>query len=153
MQRKNTGRQGFSEEGAMHTVFGCLLTAATLTLGGSAWGAEEGLDETVQKSCQTELGSYCEEVASSEGRLLGCLFAHNEKLSGPCEYALYEAAVRLERAVAAFTYVAKACDDDMDKFCAQVQAGEGRLIECLKGKAAEMTPTCKTALTTVGLMN
>lgn len=137
----------------MRTVFRNLLAAVALSLWGSALGAEKGLDETVQKSCQTELGSYCEEVASSEGRLLGCLFAHNEKLSGPCEYALYEAAVRLEREVAAFTDVAKACDDDMDKFCAQVQAGEGRLIECLKGKAAEMTPTCKAALIAVGFMN
>jgi hypothetical protein len=137
----------------MRTVFRNLLAAATLSLGGSVLGAEEALDERIQESCQTELGTYCDDVSFGEGRSLGCLFAHHEKLSGQCEYALYEAAVQLERAVAAFTDVAKACDDDMNRFCAHVQAGEGRLIECLEGKAAEVTPTCKAALTTVGVTN
>lgn len=136
----------------MRTGLMSMVTVAAVTLGGAALAAEEGLAEMVKESCETELQSYCAEVTPGQGRLLSCLFAHNEKLSGQCEYAVYEASVRLERAVAALTYVAKECDDDVDKFCAKVQAGEGRIVECLKGKSEELTPTCKTALTDVGLM-
>lgn len=136
----------------MRSVLTTLVTAAAFTLGGSALAAEEGLAEMVQEGCKTELETYCTDVTPGEGRVLSCLYARNDKLSGRCEHALYEAAVRLERAVAALTYVAKECDDDADKFCAKVEAGEGRIIDCLVGKSAELAPTCKTALTDVGLM-
>jgi len=46
---------------------------------------------------QTEIETYCKAVTPGEGRILACLYAYQDKLSGKCEYALYNAAVRLER--------------------------------------------------------
>jgi hypothetical protein len=45
-----------------------------------------------------------------------------------------DAAVRLERAVAALSYGATECKADIDKHCTAVQAGEGRILECLSAK-------------------
>ena len=92
----------------------------------SAWAAE-GIIESVAKGCEKELTSYCKDVTPGEGRVLACLYAFSDKLSGQCEYALYDAAVQLERFVAALAYVANECDDDLEKHCSGVQAGEGRL--------------------------
>jgi Cysteine rich repeat len=39
----------------------------------------------VRESCSSELSQYCAEVAPGEGRLLACLYAHGDKLSGQCE--------------------------------------------------------------------
>ncbi len=63
--------------------------------------AEEGLVQTVADGCKTELETYCKDVTPGDGRILACLYAHGDKLSGKCEYALYDAAAQLERAVAA----------------------------------------------------
>ena len=65
------------------------------------------LGEQVLDGCNTELARFCAEVTPGEGRLLACLYAHGDKLSGQCDYALYNAAVRLERAIDAITYVAQ----------------------------------------------
>jgi hypothetical protein len=59
-------------------------------------------------------------------------YAYQDKLSGKCEYALYDAAVQLERAVAALTYVVNECGDDLEKHCSSVPVGEGRLFNCLE---------------------
>lgn len=107
--------------------------------------------EIVAKGCEKELTAFCSTVTPGEGRVLACLYAHEDKLSGQCEYALYDAAVQLERAIAALTYVASACDDDLDAYCAEVPAGEGRLAECLNANQDKISKVCKQAMKDVGL--
>jgi len=112
--------------------------------------ASQDLVETVTKGCKKELTSYCNDVTPGEGRILACLYAHSDKLSGQCEYALYDAAVQLERFVAALAYVANECDEDLDKFCSGVEAGEGRLLKCLDENAEKVSARCTQALKDVG---
>ena len=115
----------------------------------SAWAADK-IVETVAKGCEKELTSYCKDVTPGEGRILACLYAHSDKLTGQCEYALYDAAVQLERFVAALTYVANECDEDIDKFCANVAIGEGRILKCLDENASKISERCSQALKDVG---
>ena len=113
--------------------------------------ASENLVETVARGCEKELKTFCKDVTPGEGRILACLYAHGDKLSGSCEYALYDAAVQLERAVAALSYVANECEDDLDKFCEAVESGEGRLVECLNKNEKKVSDRCNQALKEVGL--
>jgi hypothetical protein len=122
--------------------------AAALVLGGSAAGAQDLVQE-VAEGCKTEIEGFCSEVTPGQGRMLACLYAHGDKLSGRCEYALYDAAAQLERFVAALTYVANECDADIETHCASVEMGEGRIVQCLK--AAEVSPRCSQAMKDVGL--
>ena len=115
----------------------------------SAW-AEKNVIDTVAKGCEKELTTYCKDVTPGEGRVLACLFAFSDKLTGQCEYALYDAAAQLERFVAALGYVANECDADLDKFCADVAVGEGRLLNCLDENASKISERCTQALKDVG---
>ena len=111
----------------------------------SAW-AVDNVVETVAKGCEKELTSYCKDVTPGEGRVLACLYAHSDKLTGQCEYALYDAAVQLERLVAALSYVANECDADLEKFCANIEVGEGRVLKCLDENSSEISARCTQAL-------
>jgi hypothetical protein len=113
--------------------------------------AAENLVQTVVDGCKAELETYCKDVKPGEGRVLACLFAYQDKLSGKCEYALYDASVQLERAVAALAYVVNECADDLDKHCRSVEAGEGRLLECIEKNDKNVSARCKDALKEVGL--
>jgi len=108
--------------------------------------AAQDLVETVANGCEKELTSYCSQVTPGEGRILACLYAHSDKLSGKCEFALYDAAVQLERFVAALSYLANECDEDLDKFCTGVAAGEGRLLKCLDDNSEKISARCTQAL-------
>jgi hypothetical protein len=109
------------------------------------------LSAQVQEGCSSELTQYCAEVTPGEGRLLACLYAHGDKLSGHCDYALYNAAARLERAISVITYVANECRVELETHCAEVEVGEGRVAQCLKDHASELVPGCDQALTEVGV--
>ena len=109
------------------------------------------LSAQVLEGCSGELAQYCADITAGEGRLLACLYAHGDKLSGQCDYALYDAAARLEQAVGAVTYVAAECRRELDTYCANVEAGEGRVAQCLKDHASDLSPACDQALTTVGV--
>jgi hypothetical protein len=127
-----------------------LIPAALLMLLGlSATAYAQDIVTTVEEGCAKEIESYCSQVMPGEGRLLACFYAHEDKLSGQCQYALYDASAQLERAVSALNYVAGQCDDDIMKNCANVQAGEGRILECLEANSEAVSAPCKQAIADV----
>jgi hypothetical protein len=109
----------------------------------------QGIVETVEKGCAAEIESFCSQVSPGEGRILACFYAHEDKLSGQCQYALYSASAQLDQAVSALNYVATQCEDDLMKHCANVQMGEGRVLECLRANADSVSPACTQAVNDV----
>jgi hypothetical protein len=112
--------------------------------------AEQDLVKSVAQGCKAELETYCKDVTPGDGRILACLYAYGDKLSGQCEFALYDAAAQLERAVAALAYVANECADDLDQYCSDVAIGQGRLLKCLEKNDKKVSQRCKQALKDVG---
>jgi len=111
----------------------------------------QGLIESVAKGCDKELTTYCKDVMLGEGRGLACLYAYSDKLSAPCEYALYDAAMQLERVINTVGYVANECRDDLKKYCSSINPGEGRLLQCMEKNDARLAPRCKQAMKEAGL--
>jgi hypothetical protein len=101
---------------------------------------------SIQEGCKTELGSFCKDVTPGEGRVLACLYAFEDKLTGQCSYALYDAATKLEKAVAQLSHVAKECNEDIDSYCSDVAAGQGRILNCLKKNTKKVSAGCNQAL-------
>ena len=118
--------------------------------GGSA-SAQERLLDSVARGCEKELTTFCKDVTPGEGRVLACLYAFEDKLSPKCDYALYDAASQLERAVAALSYAVNECRDDLRKFCSDIQPGQGRLLNCLNKNEASVSKRCKDAMKETGL--
>jgi hypothetical protein len=135
----------------MRSLITSLAVATVLLLSGPIASAQQNIVETVATGCESELKTYCSGVTPGEGRILSCLYAYGDKLSGQCEFALYDAAAQLERFVAALSYVANECGDDIDKFCASVEMGEGRILACLDSNSSKIQGRCTQALKDVGL--
>jgi len=113
--------------------------------------ALEDVVQSVATGCEKELSTICKDVTPGQGRVLACLYAHSDKVSGRCEYAVYDAAAQLERAVSALTYVANDCDEDIDNICKKVEAGEGRILTCLKKNENKVTKRCNAAMKDIDL--
>ena len=108
--------------------------------------AQDSLLEYVVTSCEADLKQYCSQVTPGEGRLLHCAAAHEDKLSGQCQYALYQAASLLEQLAVAIAYVAQSCETEIKTLCGDVKAGEGRILSCLEGSSESLGDACKKAL-------
>ncbi len=127
-----------------------VVIGMVLVFSGGA-SAQQALIQSVTKGCEKELKTYCKDVTPGEGRVLACLYAHEDKLSGKCEYALYDAAAQLERAVNALAYMANECADDLKANCSGIKPGEGRLLQCIEKNDAKISKRCKDALKDTGL--
>jgi len=128
-----------------------MVAGAILLLGVSGAWAQDDIVEYVTNSCEEEIQNYCSQVTPGEGRLLACFYAFEDKLSGRCQYALYQAAAALEDFAAAVTHVATECHDDLATFCADVEFGEGRVGTCLLDHKDEVSAACSQAIDDVGL--
>ena len=128
----------------------CLLLIGLFVMGcffaGSTFAQEQGPVEIVAEGCKQDIETYCKGVTPGEGRILACLYAYQDKLSNRCEYALYDAAAQLQKAVVALTYLANECRDDLKTYCSDVKPGEGRLLQCIDKNMAKVSVRCKQAI-------
>ncbi len=132
-------------------VLTAILVSLTLTAAATWAEEEEGIIDSLVKACQEEIDDYCNQVAPGGGRLLACFYAHGDKISARCEYALYNAAADLERFAATVTHLAKSCRDDLLEHCGKVEMGEGRVASCLLEHKADVTEACRQASDDAGL--
>ncbi|MBI5632789.1 MAG: hypothetical protein HZA15_04860 [Nitrospirae bacterium] len=130
---------------------GVFVVLGLMMSSGVVGAAEKGIIETFAEGCKAELGTYCKDVKAGDGRLLACLYAHSDKISARCEYAVYDAASQLERALTSLSYVANECRDDLKANCANIKPGEGRLLTCIEKNDAKVSGRCRQALKDVGL--
>jgi len=114
------------------------------------WAGDEIIDKVIE-ACKPEIEAYCSQVTPGEGRMLACFYAHEDKISARCEYALYEGAAQLEQFAVALTHLAAECHDDLLEFCGEVQLGEGRVGTCLLEHKDDVSEACSKAMDDVGL--
>ncbi len=127
------------------------LAALSLLLFATSASAQEDLLDYVVNACEKDLVQFCSTVNPGEGRLLHCVAAHEDQLSGQCAYALYQAATLLDQLAAAIGYFAESCAADIKTHCSDVAPGEGRLLACLTAKADSISAACSQAISdTVG---
>jgi hypothetical protein len=127
-----------------------IVVGALLLTRGRALAADTLADD-LKKACNKELTTFCKGVPQGEGRILACLYAFEDRVSDKCVYALYDASLQLEKAVAALKFAASECKGDLDKFCANVKPGEGRGLACLYKNEKALSQPCKDALKQTGL--
>lgn len=124
----------------------CMMTLFNV----NGYAADKGPVDTVLQGCKAELETYCKAVTPGEGRLLACLYAYEDKLSARCDFALYDASAQLDRAISALAFVANECREDLNRYCSNVQPGEGRLLNCLDKQGTKVSKRCTQALKDVG---
>jgi Cysteine rich repeat len=71
------------------------------------------------------------------------MMAHEDKTSTKCDYALYSAARNLDRAIDFIEQAADACWSDIEKLCADVPEGGGRIAQCMITKKSTVNPNCQ----------
>lgn len=134
----------------MHkTIAGSMLLGALLFAGGAR--AADTVADNLKKACNKELTTFCKGVQPGEGRVLACLYAFENKVSDQCAYAVYDAAVALEKAIADLKYAANQCSADLQKYCANVKPGQGRGLACLSKNDKGVSQQCKDALKQTGM--
>jgi len=123
------------------------LTASVLALfSGSNALAQDSIVEHLVAACEADIENYCSQVTPGNGRMLHCMAAHEDKISGQCEYAFYQAASLLEQLSMAINYLAQECKTEIQTLCSDVELGDGRILACLDAQPEKVGEGCKKAI-------
>ncbi|MEQ1717818.1 MAG: cysteine rich repeat-containing protein [Hyphomicrobium sp.] len=128
----------------MVSVVGSLAGAARAEtqIARDAANKAEAAVEKVLAACEPELKSFCSAVTPGDGRLALCLMAHEDKISDTCYDGLLDVADGVDLAISNVDRAAKACGPDIEKHCGKVEAGEGRIAQCLIDKKTVLSTAC-----------
>jgi Cysteine rich repeat len=118
---------------------GLLLTGAVVAglimSGGDGSSAQGG--ET--PPCADEIEKDCGEVKPGGGRIIACLKEHESELSALCKDKIEKVAERAKE-------LERACAEDVERFCKDVQPGRGRIAKCLRERKSELSAVCTEKL-------
>ena len=92
--------------------------------------------------CRQDIESYCAEVEPGDGRILACLYAHDDKISDRCFAASEELMAQIDLALARISYVVQQCAGDIHDLCAGTEVGEGRVLGCLLDRKEQLSGEC-----------
>lgn len=126
------------------------ILALLAVTGPQAARAQAGLGMELIRNCGTELKTYCDDVTVGGGRKVACLYAYNDRLTVRCALTLHKATVHAERAMAAMRNVVSQCLGDVDRFCAGIIPGKGRIALCLLANKPSLSRGCRRAISPLG---
>lgn len=107
--------------------------------------AQQSVADTIRQQCKAELAKYCGTVTPGRARYAGCLLAHNDKLSEPCEIAFEVGLLQLSIILSTVDHLVEQCSADIDEQCDGVVVGGGRIAQCLSKAADKLQPECREA--------
>ncbi len=103
------------------------------------------------QGCDEDIQQHCDGLGDNADKVFMCLAAYEEQLTAECKKGILEAALSVKMGAAALDYSISACEADADKYCLDVEPGEGRIISCIKANESSVSEACKTALKETGL--
>ncbi len=125
-----------------------LILAATLSFTANLALAEDKPDGKSQSSegarqgnrpCEEEIKRLCPDIKPGDGRIAECVRQHEKELSPQCRKK-HEAT---EKRKQTREHAQKACHDDVQKFCKDVDPGEGRMVHCLEEHEKSLSEACR----------
>lgn len=105
------------------------------------------------KDCDLDAAKLCPGLPKNSRKIFMCMMAYEDNLSQSCKLGITEAAMALEGGMMAIDHSIKACEADADKYCLDVEVGEGRIVGCLRENESSLDKQCVTALKETGLWN
>lgn len=94
------------------------------------------------ESCKTDIVELCSKVTPGDGRVMSCLYAHEDSLSEACDAATADIGDLIDGFFSGVREAYAICAPDIEKNCSDVKIGQGRLVSCLASNQATLGKDC-----------
>ncbi|CAA0089570.1 Uncharacterised protein [Starkeya nomas] len=104
----------------------------------------------IAKSCGPSIERFCAKDNLGSGDLYQCLQKRGNQVPDQCGADYQNALASIAKRVAAQRDAFRICEPSIREFCAGVQPGDARLLDCLLTASKVVAPTCKQVLLDAG---
>jgi hypothetical protein len=104
--------------------------------------------QNIATDCAAEIPKYCANVTPGAHRIVACLISYEDKISPRCRMSAYLGSEVLGVRMKALKAMATSCSADILQYCSTVQAGGGRIYDCLMKNKATLTDDCRNQIPT-----
>ena len=101
--------------------------------------------DALKATCAADVQKFCASVSPGGGRLFFCMLAHEDKISGICDYQIYKSVNDLASVLGRIEEATVACASDIEQFCIKADAPEGEVSHCLISREAALADACRAA--------
>jgi len=137
------------------------LILATVFVSGAAIAEGKKLNEKLAGSeltvsinipfCNADAAILCPGLTPNSKKSMMCLMAYENNLSVACKLGIVEAALMVVKSMLVIKHSIESCEADADKYCLDVEAGNGRIVSCLRENESKISKECTTALKETGM--
>jgi hypothetical protein len=127
-----------------------ILVIATTSLAFADTMSFESAAAMLGESCGKDIDANCFGVNFDAPHLRECLARNQDTVSPQCRADYVRAFDAIQKRVVARAAVAKICERDKHKFCADAQNGIGDLLGCLSKVPRGVSANCNKALGEAG---
>jgi hypothetical protein len=102
-----------------------------------------------ESPCAEDIAKFCKNIKPGTNAMMDCLEEHESKLSDACkehEAKMGGSRVEMREAVREEKKFRQTCNDDIAKFCKDVNAGQGGLARCIKEHVNELSAPCRESV-------
>jgi hypothetical protein len=123
-----------------------ILAAAVLLLAAAARAEHDGKGKDHEGACKADVEKFCKDVTPGGGRIMACLKAYEDKVSEACKAKGAETKGQWKEKHPKMAASMEACKADKDKFCKDVEPGEGRVMDCMKSHGQDLSSGCRETM-------
>lgn len=105
-------------------------------------GVQHSSAQPMHEVCRADIRHYCDTVTPGDGRIMACLYAHEDKIADECDTVTYDVSSAIDSMFGLIANVLSNCTPDIEKYCADLESGQGRILSCLNENAAKLTEPC-----------
>ena len=109
---------------------------------------QSGRAQGVLEACEAQIEQYCSAVTPGNGRLISCLYAHEDHLDETCANTISDIGDIMDHVFATIRDAMATCAPDIEKQCPNTQFGGGRIMTCLQENSADITTECRAVVDT-----
>ena len=104
--------------------------------------------QNLAADCAPEIPKFCSGVTPGAHRIVACLISFEDKISPRCRMTAYLGSDELGVRMKALKSMATSCSADILQYCSNIQAGGGRIYDCLIKNKATLTDDCRNQVPT-----
>lgn len=115
---------------------------AALAIGPAGTASARDIAQDVRSACAKDVESFCSQVTPGEGRLMACIYAHEDRISDGCDMALVEAGDKLASVADKVRSAVASCAGDIRTHCNGMSPGDGEIFQCLRDNKSSLSSGC-----------